>query len=420
VGVDGTVLVSNIGVAGCGHIAGMSDDWSVGLGYKWGKSVEAFHGCDLSGYESVKPAASPALTPRIDGHPDFSLRPAAESISVTAGTPVQSFAFVGTKAPPSVTLHGPNGEEIDANPNTLGVNDGHLIEMDPSKKSTVILVDHPSAGQWTSTLDSGSSPLASASEAGGLPAPEVTASVTGTGLSRVLHWTATPIAGQSVRFVENGDDSSRVITTTTAASGSVPFTPAPGSAGTRTIVAEVSQDGMPRAQLDAATYDAPARSVLLVSKRGAGAGTVTGMAGQLNCGTSCGADITPGQKITLTATPAKGSRFMGWDGACAGLTKTCTIALASSDGVIATFDKVRKPRITKLSPRTAARGAMITLHGSGLLGARTVRFGKVKATEVAVLSDNELRVVVPSKAKSGRIRVTGPGGTGRSKLFTVK
>src|SRR5262249_20889845 len=150
------------------------------------------------------------------------------------------------------------------------------ITLDPTTKETVVLVDQPSAGIWTATLQDDSAPLDSATEASGLPAPDVTASVTGSGAARTLSWSMTPRSGQEVRFVEHGTDSSQVITTTSAASGSVPFTPAAGAGGTRTIVAEVSQDGLPRTNVDVTTYQAVDRTVLTVTKQGSGTGTVTG------------------------------------------------------------------------------------------------------------------------------------------------
>jgi hypothetical protein len=399
----------------------MSDDWSAGVGYKWGQGPNAFFGCDLSAYTTVKTNATAALRPAVFGLADFRVLTAVDPITVPADLPVQAFRFTGTTASPSLTLHGPAGESIDANPNTLGVKDGHLIEMDPKTKTTVILVDHPSAGQWTVTLDAGSPAIDTATQASGLDQPDVTATVAGSGLQQTLAWTMTPVPGQSVRFVEEGVDSSKVLTTTSAGSGSIAFVPAPGSAGTRTIVAEISQNGIPRTTVNVATYDAPARSVVQVLKRGAGAGTVTGVGGKVDCGAVCGADITPGQSLTFTATAAKGSRFMGWGGACAGLQRVCTIALDQSNAVTATFDKLRKPTISRLSPRKGKRGSMVTLHGVGFLGATKVVFGKVKAGAVAVVSDTEIRVVVPAKAKSSKVTVTGPGGTGKSKKkFVVK
>ena len=422
VGVEGKATVSNAGVAACGHVQGMSDDWSAGFGYKWGQTPGAFTGCDLGAYETIGLAPHAALRPTYLGHGDFRAAADPAPVTVAADSPVQAFRFVGATTSPSVTLHGPKGEVIDANPDTVGVADGHLIEMDPRTKSTYIVVDHPSAGQWTTTLDADShSALDKSAAAASLPQPDVTATVGGTGLQRTLDWKLTPIPGQTVRFVEKGTDSTKVITTTSAATGTVSFAPAPGSAGTRTIVAEISQNGVPRKTVDVASYDAPARTVVQVLKRGAGSGAVSGLAGKISCGALCAADITPGQSMTFTATPAKGSRFMGWDGACAGLQRTCTIALDNSDAVTAVFDKIRRPTIARLGPTSGKRGSMVTLHGVGFLGASKVAFGKVRAGEVAVISDTEIRVVVPATAKTSRIKVTGPGGTGRTAgKFVVK
>jgi len=73
---------------------------------------------------------------------------------------------------------------------------------------------------------------------------------------------------------------------------------------------------------------------LTVSKSGAGTGTVTG--GSINCGSICAETANPGTQVTLTATPASGSIFSGWGGACSG-TGTCTVILNANASVTATF-----------------------------------------------------------------------------------
>ncbi|MCX6545572.1 MAG: hypothetical protein NTV05_14320 [Acidobacteria bacterium] len=58
---------------------------------------------------------------------------------------------------------------------------------------------------------------------------------------------------------------------------------------------------------------------LAVAKAGAGTGTVTSNPGTINCGTTCSAVYAGGTQVTLTATPATGSRFGSWSGTgCAG------------------------------------------------------------------------------------------------------
>ena len=73
---------------------------------------------------------------------------------------------------------------------------------------------------------------------------------------------------------------------------------------------------------------------LAVSKNGSGSGSVSSSPAGIDCGGTCSASFatTP---VTLTATPAVGSAFTGWSGACSG-TGLCT-APPSDSSVTATF-----------------------------------------------------------------------------------
>jgi len=75
---------------------------------------------------------------------------------------------------------------------------------------------------------------------------------------------------------------------------------------------------------------------LTVNKAGTGSGTVAG--GTINCGTACTASFASGTSVTLTATPATGSTFAGWSGACTGTAATCTVSMTAARTVTATFD----------------------------------------------------------------------------------
>src|SRR5262249_42085015 len=55
-------------------------------------------------------------------------------------------------------------------------------------------------------------------------------------------------------------------------------------------------------------------STLMVTKSGAGTGTVTSSSTGINCGTTCAGSYATGTQVTLTATPAAGSTFTGWNG----------------------------------------------------------------------------------------------------------
>jgi hypothetical protein len=73
---------------------------------------------------------------------------------------------------------------------------------------------------------------------------------------------------------------------------------------------------------------------LTVSKAGSGAGSVTGNG--IACGATCTVLLNEGTAVSLTATPAAGSVFAGWSGACSG-TGACTTTMSAARLVTATF-----------------------------------------------------------------------------------
>jgi trimeric autotransporter adhesin len=75
---------------------------------------------------------------------------------------------------------------------------------------------------------------------------------------------------------------------------------------------------------------------LTASVNGAGTGTIMSSPAGINCGTDC-SELYPHQmQVSLTATPASGSTFSGWSGACTG-TGTCTVSMSEARSVTATF-----------------------------------------------------------------------------------
>jgi hypothetical protein len=78
---------------------------------------------------------------------------------------------------------------------------------------------------------------------------------------------------------------------------------------------------------------------LSVTKSGAGGGTVAG--GGIDCGATCSATIASGTSVTLTATPAAGSTFAGWTGACTNTTGNCVVSMTAARTVGATFNLVQ-------------------------------------------------------------------------------
>jgi hypothetical protein len=68
-----------------------------------------------------------------------------------------------------------------------------------------------------------------------------------------------------------------------------------------------------------------------------GKGRVTGAG--ISCRARCQTTIASGGKLTLRASAARGYRFAGWSGACAGLHVSCTLRPRTAVKVVATFRK---------------------------------------------------------------------------------
>lgn len=75
---------------------------------------------------------------------------------------------------------------------------------------------------------------------------------------------------------------------------------------------------------------------LTVTKLGAGSGTITSAPPGITCGSDCAEAFDVGAVVTLTATPAMGSQFTGWSGACTGL-DPCVVTMSGAVDVSATF-----------------------------------------------------------------------------------
>jgi List-Bact-rpt repeat protein len=83
-----------------------------------------------------------------------------------------------------------------------------------------------------------------------------------------------------------------------------------------------------------ATFDNPGPFNLTVSRVGNGSGSVSGSG--ISCPSTCSASIAKGTSVSLTASPAAGSTFDGWGGACSG-TGGCTFTMDSAKSVTAQF-----------------------------------------------------------------------------------
>jgi hypothetical protein len=76
---------------------------------------------------------------------------------------------------------------------------------------------------------------------------------------------------------------------------------------------------------------------LAIAKAGDGEGTVTGSPGQINCGTSCEAELIEGAVVSLSATPSPGSVFEHWSGGGCSGSGPCVTTLRGAKTITATF-----------------------------------------------------------------------------------
>ena len=90
-------------------------------------------------------------------------------------------------------------------------------------------------------------------------------------------------------------------------------------------------------QADAAIRSVSTSPLLGVGKTGTGVGTVTSLPAGIDCGTACSAFFDLNASVTLTALPAAGSIFSGWDDpACPGI-DPCTLTMDADKSVKAAF-----------------------------------------------------------------------------------
>ena len=127
--------------------------------------------------------------------------------------------------------------------------------------------------------------------------------------------------------------------------------------------------GVPLSELGSVLAFGPAGEgeVLQASVSGAGEGTVTSTPAGINCPDACEAELNSGAVLTLTATPAPGSEFVGWSGACTGA-GSCQVALEAPISVNAEFAPA--PSMSALAaPFAAADVAPAAVAASGPVAA---------------------------------------------------
>jgi virginiamycin B lyase len=109
-------------------------------------------------------------------------------------------------------------------------------------------------------------------------------------------------------------------------------------------------------------------AMLSVTTHGNGLGTVTSSTPGIACGPTCNANFGLSEIVTLTATPASGTTFVGWNGGgCVGI-GTCTVTLTQATAVTANFVSNSTSNIILVS-------ALLPTSRSVVVGAPATFFG---------------------------------------------
>ena len=272
---------------------------------------------------------------------------------------------------PKVSIGGANAADFTvtaapASPVAAGVSTTFTVRFDPSASGT------RSATISIANDDGDENPYSFDVQGAGIIAPEI--NVKGNGVS-ILDGDAAPDVADDTDFgsadvvhgtvdhvftIENTGSADLALSGTPlvviggpdAADFSVsadPLSPVvAGGSTTFTVHFDPSETGARSATLSIASDDADENPYtfnlqgmgsvpeLTVHKTGAGSGTVSSDLTGIDCGTTCTFLFDYNAVVTLSATPATGSNFAGWSGACAG-SGSCIVSMDVAKTVTAHF-----------------------------------------------------------------------------------
>jgi hypothetical protein len=89
----------------------------------------------------------------------------------------------------------------------------------------------------------------------------------------------------------------------------------------------------------------------------------------------------------------------------------CVVTDSAGNDVVGT--RAASPAISSLSPVRGITGSQVTITGTNLAGATSVKFG-TRSASFSVLSAAQIKATVPDGAVPGRVSVTTPAGTATS------
>lgn len=244
------------------------------------------------------------------------------------------------------------------------------------------------------------------------PAPVITSPASAAGVSGTPFTYATVATNTPFLYSASGLPPGLVINTATGqiygtptALGSYPATvSATNAGGSGTLAVTFNIAGL----------------ALTVAKPGSGAGTVTSTPAGIDCGVTCSAAYNFGTAVALLATPAAGSLFTGWSGACAG-SGACSVTMNAAMAETANFTLILPPGApTLVSATPGARQATLTFSapasdgGSAITGYTATCTSAVPASSSASGSASPIVVIglTPDVAYSCTVTATNSAGAG--------
>jgi hypothetical protein len=134
----------------------------------------------------------------------------------------------------------------------------------------------------------------------------------------------------------------------------------------------------------------PMRFALSVTRSGTGTGQVQSIPGTVSCGTQCTASFDADTSVQLMATPAQGSRFAGWGGACSGSVPSCSVTMGDTRSVTATFEPATCAAVSTADRVGFWKGSGSALSVSGPAVSGSVAYGDRVVGQGFVLSGSGL------------------------------
>ena len=225
-----------------------------------------FRGCDLGPWRQERPAN--ALVAQVAQAGGFTVNRRVDFVGVRIS---------GQGGAPVVRVTGPGGAVFDTPAGAEGVQDAnHVTTRVDALGETFLFIRRPARGRWTIT-PTGGAPITRVSTSLPVARPRVRARVQGRGRgARTLRYRVRRIPGQRVTFIERGRGVAHRLGTTRGGRGKLRFRPARRGSPQRQVIAQVTQSGLPRANLRVARFRAaaprrPARVRRIALRRARGA-----------------------------------------------------------------------------------------------------------------------------------------------------